>query len=667
MFKTARMRKIRIVTLEKYVAPTVDALHESGLIQISDISDSIQQDPELAALVTPAKATPYTGKLSSLLMKTNGISELLGNSLSEGHGLKDLAMSFISPDVPVPKEIDKLDTEAFIEKAEDTLSQVEAKTNVIEGKLSALDAETSELKSNITLANRLSNFDMDLADLKDSKYTSTTVGRINAGSASEIKNELSNLTDELDIFTVPADDKEGEIIVAVTLKEFSDDVYSTLRKFDFERIEVGDVEGTPQQIISNAESRLLTIESERASVKTELRAVAEQWDDDILALKEQLENEKEKNEILSSFVQTKDAYVLEAWVPVKDTEKVEQLVEKSSDGHCAFETIEVEGTDDENVPILQQNGWYAKPFEYLVDMYSPVRYNAMDPTIFVAITFPFFFGFCLTDSIYGLLVALIGVLLLKGMGKVKESMHSFGWILIWSGLWSVVLGLITNGFLGDFPERMLGYRLPTVIPAVEAFVHPDTILIIAIIVGLIYTNIGFILGAINNLRYGNVKDAIGSQICWFVFEAGIILLALGFLMPAIGMIGMVLGGILIVATIGMLVWANGAYGVMDIFGYMGDVLSYARLLALCLATGGIAMTVNILTNLVGDMIPFIGFILAIIIFIGGHIANFAFQVLGAFINALRLNYVEFFSQFFMEGKGKFEAFKAKRTFTKIKN
>ena len=393
MFKTARMRKIRIVTLDKYVAPTVDALHESGLIQISDISDSIQQDPELAELVAPAKASPYTGKLSSLLMITNGISELLGNSLSEGHGLKDTLMSFISPDLPVQKEVEKLDTEAFIAKAEDTLSQVEAKTSVIEQKLSALDAETSELQSNKSLANRLSNFDMNLADLKDSKYTSTTVGRINAGSASEIKNELSNLTDELDIFTVPADDNDYSIVVVVTLKEYSDEVYSTLRKFDFEKIEIGDVEGTPQQIISNADARLLTIESERASIKTELKAVAERWDDDILALKEQLENEKDKNEILSSFVQTKDAYVLEAWVPVKDTEKVEQLVEKSSDGHCAFETIEVEGTDDENVPVLQQNGWYAKPFEYLVDMYSPVRYNAMDPTIFVAITFPFFFGF----------------------------------------------------------------------------------------------------------------------------------------------------------------------------------------------------------------------------------------------------------------------------------
>ena len=667
MFKTARMRKIRIVTLEKYVAPTVDALHESGLIQVSDISESIQQDPELAELVAPAKATPYTGKLSSLLMKTNGISELLGDSLSEGHGLKDTLMSFISPDMPVQKEVEALDTEAFIEKAEDTLAQVESKTSVIEGKLSALDAETSELQSNKSLANRLSNFDMDLALLKDSKYTSTTVGRINAESASEIKNELSNLTDELEIFTVPMDDKEGEIITVVTLKEFSDDVYSTLRKFDFEKIEIGDVEGTPQQIISNADSRLLTIDSERAAVKKELKAVAEQWDDEILALKEQLENEKEKNEILSSFVQTKDAYVLEAWVPVKDTEKVEQLVEKSSEGHCAFETIEVEGTDDEDVPVLQQNGWYSKPFEYLVDMYSPVRYNAMDPTIFVAITFPFFFGFCLTDAIYGLIVSAIGVVLLKGLGKVKESMHSFGWILIWSGLWAFILGMITNGFIGDFPERIAGFRLPTVYGPVEAFKNPQNILIIAIAIGLLYVNIGFILGAINNLRYGRKKEAIGSQLCWFVFEAGIILLALGYMMPAIGMIGYILGGILVIATLGMLIWANGAYGMMDVFGFMGDVLSFARLLALCLATGGIAMTVNILAVMVGDMIPFAGIVLAIIVFIFGHIANFAFQVLGAFINALRLNYVEFFAQFFEEGKGKFEAFKAKRTFTKLKN
>ena len=664
MFKTARMRKIRIVTLDKYVAPPVDALHEQGLVQISDISDSIQQDPELAELVTPAKATPYTGKLSSLLMKTNGISELLGNSLSEGHGIKDTLMSFISPDMPVQKKVEDLDTEAFIAKAEETLSEVGSKTHVIEGKLAALDSETSELKSNKSLANLLSNFDMDLALLKDSKYTSTTVGRINVESASEIKTKLSNLTDELDMFTVPSDDKNYVIIVVVTLKEFSDEVYSTLRKFEFEKIEIGNVEGNPQQIISNADARLSTIESERAAVKSELRVVAEQWDDEILALKEQLENEKEKNDILSAFVKTKDSYMLEAWVPVKDTEKVEQLVEKSSEGHCAFELIEVEGTDDEDVPVLQQNGWYAKPFEYLVDMYSPVRYNEIDPTIFVAIMFPIFFGFCLTDAVYGLVVSAIGVVLLRGMGKLNKTMNAFGWILIWSGLWAVILGLLTNGFIGDFPERLAGFRLPTVFAPVEAFKHPDTILIIAIAIGVIYTNIGFIIGAIDNFRYGNKKEAIGSQLCWFVLEAGVIFLAAGYLMPAIGMIGYAIGGVLVIACIGMLVYSGGAYGVMDIFGFMGDILSYARLLALCLATGGIAMTVNILAQMLNNMVPYAGIVLAILIFIFGHIANFAFQVLGAFINALRLNYVEFFSQFFMGGKDKFEAFKASRTFTK---
>ena len=664
MFKTARMRKIRIVTLDKYIAPTVDALHAQGLVQISDISDSIQQDPELAELVTPAKATPYSGKLSSLLMKTNGISELLGNSLSEGHGIKDTLMSFISPDMPVQKKVEDLDTEAFIAKAEETLSEVGSKTHVIEGKLAALDSETRELKSNKSLANLLSNFDMDLALLKDSKYTSTTVGRINVESASEIKTKLSNLTDELDMFTVPSDDKNYVIIVVVTLKEFSDEVYSTLRKFEFEKIEIGNVEGNPQQIISNADARLSTIESERAAVKSELRVVAEQWDDEILALKEQLENEKEKNDILSAFVKTKDSYMLEAWVPVKDTEKVEQLVEKSSEGHCAFELIEVEGTDDEDVPVLQQNGWYAKPFEYLVDMYSPVRYNEIDPTIFVAIMFPIFFGFCLTDAVYGLVVSAIGVVLLRGMGKLNKTMNAFGWILIWSGLWAVILGLLTNGFIGDFPERLAGFRLPTVFAPVEAFKHPDTILIIAIAIGVIYTNIGFIIGAIDNFRYGNKKEAIGSQLCWFVLEAGVIFLAAGYLMPAIGMIGYAIGGVLVIACIGMLVYSGGAYGVMDIFGFMGDILSYARLLALCLATGGIAMTVNILAQMLNNMVPYAGIVLAILIFIFGHIANFAFQVLGAFINALRLNYVEFFSQFFMGGKDKFEAFKASRTFTK---
>lgn len=667
MFKTARMRKIKIMTLDKYVAPTVRAFHEQGLIQISDMTESIQQDPELAEMVTPSKATPLTGKISSLLMKANGISDLFGNSLSEGHGLKDKLMSFISPDIPTPREVEDLETEAFLEKAEETLNKVEAKTSIIEGKLAALDSEVSELKSNKSLANNLNNFDMDLALLKDSKYTSVTVGRIDAESASEIKNKLGNLTDELDVFVVP-EEKATAIIVVITLKEFTEDVQNTLRDFNFEKFEIGNVEGKPQEIISKADSRLQSIESERATVKSDLRVVAEQWDDEILILKEQLENEKEKNEIFSTFVQTDDTYILEAWVPVKDVEKVEQVMEKASEGHYVIEVIDVEDDyDDEDVPILQTNPGYAKPYEFLVGMYAPVRYHEIDPTILVAIMFPFFFGYCLTDAFYGIIVSLVGIVLIRGLGKTSNTMNSMGYILVACGIWTIILGLATNGFIGDFTERFLDYRLPTVVPLIESFVHPENILILALVIGVIYENIGFLIGAIDNIRYGNVKDAIGSQLCWFVLEAGIVLLALGFLMPAIGMIGMVIGAVLIIACLGMLIYANGFYGVMDVFGYLGNILSYARLLALCLATGGIAMTVNILAELCYDMIPFIGIVLAVIVFIFGHIVNMMFNVLGSFINSLRLHYVEFFGQFFMGGSKKFEAFKASRIFTKIKH
>ncbi len=667
MFKTARMRKIKIMTLDKYVAPTVRAFHEQGLIQISDMTESIQQDPELAEMVTPSKATPLTGKISSLLMKANGISDLFGNSLSEGHGLKDKLMSFISPDIPTPREVEDLETEAFLEKAEETLNKVEAKTSVIEGKLAALDSEVSELKSNKSLANNLNNFDMDLALLKDSKYTSVTVGRIDAESASEIKNKLGNLTDELDVFVVP-EEKATAIIVVITLKEFTEDVQNTLRDFNFEKFEIGNVEGKPQEIISKADSRLQSIESERATVKSDLRVVAEQWDDEILILKEQLENEKEKNEIFSTFVQTDDTYILEAWVPVKDVEKVEQVMEKASEGHYVIEVIDVEDDyDDEDVPILQTNPGYAKPYEFLVGMYAPVRYHEIDPTILVAIMFPFFFGYCLTDAFYGIIVSLVGIVLIRGLGKTSNTMNSMGYILVACGIWTIILGLATNGFIGDFTERFLDYRLPTVVPLIESFVHPENILILALVIGVIYENIGFLIGAIDNIRYGNVKDAIGSQLCWFVLEAGIVLLALGFLMPSVGMIGMVIGAVLIIACLGMLIYANGFYGVMDVFGYLGNILSYARLLALCLATGGIAMTVNILAELCYDMIPFIGIVLAVIVFIFGHIVNMMFNVLGSFINSLRLHYVEFFGQFFMGGSKKFEAFKASRIFTKIKH
>ncbi len=667
MFQTERMRKLRIVTLDTYAQNIVNVLHEEGIVQIDDISERIQQDPEIAELVTPSKATSQTGQISSLLMKTSSISDTFGNAQAFGNSIKDTLHSVISPDLIVPKQVDDLDTDALIVYAESVLDDVGAELDPLQEKLSALDTEKSRLTSKITVANKLTNLNVDLGTLRDTNTTSTIVGRIDVESASEVKAELNKITDEIVIDEVKQNNEFISIIV-ITSNEYKDNVYSSLRKFNFDSLDVDDMEGTPSQFISSAQSRLDTIESEKSQLQGQLKELAKKWDDDILALKEQLENEKEKNEIFSSFAQTKNSKFFEAWIPVKKVDEATQLIEKASEGYCV---IEVEDVPDnsEDVPVLQNHTGYVKPYELIVQMYSPLKYNEIDPTLFVAITFPFFFGFCLTDVFYGFLNFLVGYFVLyRGLGRNSEDIRSYGKIFMACGIWAIVLGAITNAMLGDFYDRILGIGpLPTTIPWLDSFHNAATILVIAIIVGFIYLNIGFLLGAINNFRNGDKKEALSSQIVWFVFEFGIIFLALGYMVPSVGMIGFVLGGLFIIASLGLLMWGSGAYGMMDVFSYMGDLLSFARLLALCLATGGVAMTVNIIANMCNTMIPIpiVGLILAIIVFIGGHFVNWLFQTLGAAVNALRLNYVEFFAQFYQGGKNKFEAFKAQRKFTKI--
>ena len=132
------------------------------------------------------------------------------------------------------------------------------------------------------------------------------------------------------------------------------------------------------------------------------------------------------------------------------------------------------------------------------------------------------------------------------------------------------------------------------------------------------------------------------------------------------MTGALVGGPVVLIGLIIMLYINGAFALMDVTGFLGTVLSYARLLALCLSTGGIAMTVNILAGLADNMIPFIGIIAAIVVFILGHIANLSFMSLGAFINSLRLHYVEYFAQFYIGGGQKFRAFRTKRKHTDLR-
>ena len=666
MFKPARMKKLSIITLDKYADSAVSSLHESSIVQIQDISERIQQDAEWKQILEPSHATPYTGRISSLLMKTNGNIDFLHSVRKREGGILKMVKELINPPPIETEVIEEIGVEELINKTESVLDQVESMTKPLEEKINQLDSEKAQKKNEKKVAENLTNFNVDLADLSDSKHTSVIVGKISTDSFEEFNQNYKDITDEIEVFTDETPEKEFKILIVITTKEYGEEVTSALRRLEFDRFELSGVARTPSEVISSSKSRIESIEEEKNTILSELAEISAEWKPQLLVIKEQLEIEKQRSEIYSSFGQTKNTVMIEGWVIAKKLDKALNIIESSTEGHSIVDVSDPD-IEKDDIPVHLDNPKFAKPYELFTHMYSTPTYREFDPTILMALVFPFFFGFCLTDAFYGILDAVIGFIIFRGLGQRNKIMGSMGLILIACGAWAFILGMLTNGFIGDFFPRWItgGMPLPTVIDSIDAFVHPEIILVIAMICGVLHINTGLIIGAYNNIVRGEIKEALGTQIVWIVIEIGVALLAVAYLLTGSMTTSLLAGVPLLILGLLMLVYTNGLFGLMDITGFLGNLLSYARLLALCLSTGGIAMTVNIITDISIGMIPLIGIVLAPFIFLGGHAVNMAFMTMGSFVNALRLHYVEFFAQFFIGGSQKFRAFRTKRIYTHL--
>ena len=665
MFKPARMKKLKIITLDKYAEAAVNSLHESSTVQIYDISERIQEDAEWKQILKPSHSTPFLGKISSILMKTTGMADFLESVSIKDKGILTLAKGFVNPPRIEKKEVEDLNPDELLEKAENTLNRVESETKPLDEKLNEVDTENAGLANAIKVAQNLIKFNFELEGLADSKYVSIISGKISLDSYEQFKLGMKNLPEEILVEDDDSIDKEFKILVIITLKVNEDKISSLLRKLEFERFDLSGISGKPEEVIKKSESRIEEIENERESILNELAVISDEWLKELFVLKEQLEIAKQRSEIFSSFGETEKTVMFEGWVTVKNLEKTLDIIESTTKGYSIVDVSDPD-VEKDKIPVQLENPRFAKPYEMFVNMYSPPDYREVDPTILMAIIFPFFFGYCLTDAGYGLIDAIIGLVLFYGLGRNSKLMANIGLILVACGVWAFILGMVTNGFIGDlFPRWIIGVSyIPTTIQSVNAFVFPQNILIIALLVGIIHINMGLFIGAYNNITRGEVREALGTQIVWFILEIGVLVAAVAYLTSGITA-AEIFGVPIIILSLIMLMYLNGPYGVMDVTGFLGTILSYARLLALCLSTGGIAMTVNILAGLADSLIPYIGFILAPLVFVGGHIANCAFQSLGAFINSLRLHYVEYFSQFYIGGSHKFRAFRTKRKHTEI--
>lgn len=375
------------------------------------------------------------------------------------------------------------------------------------------------------------------------------------------------------------------------------------------------------------------------------------------------------------FHRTDSTFVLEGWIRAVDRPTIEQgLAARFQDIALSFHPPR----DDEKPPIHLANRPVNRPYEFVTTLYGRPVYSEVDPTPLLAPFFIVFFALCLTDAGYGLTLAAVSALFLwkfKPAGGARKLMQ----LLFMGGIVTAVVGVVTGGIFGIDATALPAFIQNFVF--INPLEEPMKMLNIAFLMGLVHILFGMGIRMAANFRAGLVIDALLDDLLWILFI--IALAPLGF--------SAILGGeappvVLSVAARGSLVIAcgilvtggrkkkgivrkifGGLIGFYDVVGYFGDILSYARLLALGLATSAIALAVNGIAGMVRGLPFYTGYVAAVLVLILGHGFNLAVNTLGAFVHSGRLQYLEFFSKFFTGGGREFRPFRSERRYSVVED
>jgi V/A-type H+-transporting ATPase subunit I len=392
----------------------------------------------------------------------------------------------------------------------------------------------------------------------------------------------------------------------------------------------------------------------------------------------------EKKMAQEHIYETVTTFIIKGWIRKSDSKKLEKIIS----GVTKYYEIEERDPDpEEEVPVELINPGIISPGEFITTLYAYPNYREYDPTPIFYFFYVLFFAICLTDAGYGAVIALSLFVILK-VFKPKGEGGKLLTVIFYGGLLTIVTGALTMGWFGIPVEslppflRSLGWFDPM----------KDSLLFlsIALYLGVIQLAYGYLVGAwfILSRRKSDYPEAV-ERILTAIFFTCLAPLAVGggligkppayaSLLQNIVIVSIILifakkvlmtflempksdtakGAVLtFLGTLFTAIVGNLILGIAKmVIDFSANVLSYSRLMALGLCTGGIGLSVNLLAGVARDLlgvqmgIP-VGLILAIIILVGGHLFNIAISTLGAFVHSARLQYVEFFPYFF-EGGGK---------------
>ncbi|MCK4905842.1 V-type ATP synthase subunit I [bacterium] len=653
-----KMQKIRIIGLKEDKGALIRQLQKAEFIHLKNFEEGALDDyfsghdPENEARHIAEKITHIESTISFL------------EQFNEN---KTLVENFF----PARVEIDKQEFEKTVRNF--NYEEIIKNTNDIKDKIFKIDDKISSMHDDIALLVPFKNLSWSPCQAKETQNTNSLFLKGPKGKYASLTERLSEKS--ATYVENISEDVDFAYLMLIYWKQNEGDISSVLKTEGFETLNLFLCDKLPSNAIDFYEKQIESLLKEKEKLFKKIKQILK-CKDKLMMVHDWylfgLQREKAKEHLRES----ETTFVLQGWVRKDDMNKIKETLQNKT--HPTY--IEnIDPDEGEFPPIEIKNPALVRPFQPITKLFGLPHFGEVDPSGFVAPFFFIFFGLCLTDAGYGIVLIALTLLAMRKI-KVGSEGKQFLRLFLLGGIATIFWGIVTGGWFGIEIAK-----LPQVLKALIIINPLENLMkffILALSFGVVHILLGIGIEMYEQLRSRNFADAFADQLSYLIILPGAILWIIskqGFLSPKFSQAAffiMIAGaGIMVVSSLFKKGRNPLLNALISLLGFIwkskdliGNVLSYSRLMALGLATSIIALVINILAGIALEQIPYLGILAALLIIIVGHLFNIAINTLGAFVHTTRLQFVEFFSYFFQGGGEAFQplAQESKYIISKVK-
>lgn len=651
-----RMKRLAVIGLDTEKETLISDLMELGVVQITDQTQKLAEDETFAGL---AGKDGDEEAAAALELEINRVS--LALETLEKYSAEKSPLFF---------------TRRAMKKAEfaktlagkQSISEDANRVLTLTDRVHRLKERMNKMRTDLAALRPWTVYDLPL-EITETDRTTVNLGVVPVTvDFASMKQRVEKDRDAVFLKEIGRD-KDLIYLVVITMKNQQEEVLTILKQHGYTPTPFQGFAGTAAENIERIGDELSAAEKTCAETEKQITDFYPAHLG-IECLHDELIMERDREKAKRKLLRTKRTFNLEGWVP----EGCMEAVSKTLEAHqCCFDYRDPK--PGETVPVLTENRSMIYPFEAITQMYSLPDYRGIDPTKYFALFYAMFFGIMLSDAGYGIVIAAACFIVLRKFA-LEGMTYKMIKMFLYCGISTVFWGALFGGWFGDFipvaAKTIFGKEI-TISPLwFNPIEDPTKLLIWSLIFGVIHLFLGMGIKAAMLIKRGQLKDAVFDIFSWYLVIGGAAMwLAGGSISQALVKPGMYLaiaGALILLLTggrdkkgIGKVTGGLGA--LYNITGYISDILSYSRLLALGLATGVIASVVNTMGSIAGGGV--VGTIVLLVVFVIGHTFNLAINALGAFVHSSRLQYIEFFGKFYEDGGDEFEPLRKNTKYVRV--